>query len=204
MTTPPLLPALVGLGWSSKKTPRWSTIRKKHVSGREIVVPLFAYPLYDFELVYDMLDSSNFAFPTLGAYSQQLLMGFFNSLGGMFAPFLFADPVDSYAANLQIGVGDGTTQSFVMLRPVGGYSEPVGWVTSISSVTVAGVNSTTFSLNTPNTLTFSSAPALNAPIAATFNYAFYCRMATDEIEFEQFMRHLHTVQSFKFSSVRTS
>jgi hypothetical protein len=29
-------------------------------------------------------------------------------------------------------------------------------------------------------------------------------MAADDLEFEQFMKHLHTVKSFKFSTIRTS
>jgi hypothetical protein len=206
MTTPTFLPSLAGLGWSVTKTPRWSTRSAKHVSGRETLAPLFAYPLYDFELTYDGLDSSSNSFPNLGAYSMQSLMGFFQSLSGRLSPFLYADPIDSYAANQLVATADGVTTNFVMSRPIAGYSEPVGWVTNISGVNVGGVNSPTsaWSLVTPNTLSFVTAPTSGQDINATFSYAFYCRMAADDLEFEQFMHNLHAVKSFKFSSARTS
>ncbi|THD42335.1 MAG: hypothetical protein E7774_15765 [Bradyrhizobium sp.] len=202
---PPTLPSLAGLGWSATKIPRWSTRVAKHVSGRESRVQNFAYPLYEFELVYDGLDSSGSHYPGLGAYSLQALMGFFQSLGGQFAPFLYVDPTDNYAANQFVALGDGATSAFALQRPLSSaFLEPVGWVTGISGVSVGGVTSTGWSLQTPNTLAFAVPPAVNAPILATFAYAFYCRMSEDALEFEQFMKHLHAVKSFKFSTIRTS
>ena len=48
------------------------------------------------------------------------------------------------------------------------------------------------------------AMAPNAPIGATFGYAFQCRFAQDNLDFEEFMQNLWSAPRVKFRSVRTS
>ncbi|MGD0642295.1 MAG: DUF2163 domain-containing protein [Roseiarcus sp.] len=64
--------------------------------------------------------------------------------------------------------------------------------------------STGWSLSTPNSLVFATAPASGALIGASFAYAFQCRFNDDAADFEQFMQNLWILQSLKFRSVRTS
>jgi Conserved hypothetical protein 2217 (DUF2460). len=106
--------------------------------------------------------------------------------------------------NQIVGTGDGSTTSFVLTRAIGGFSEPVSWVTAITAVTVAGAPQSGWSLTTPNLLTLSSAPAAGASVGVSFSYGFLCRFLDDMQDFENVMSGLWQVKSLKFRSVRTS
>ena len=205
MTTPPSLPSLSGLSWSRHKKPGFSTRVASHVSGREVRVALMSYPLYEFEAVYNGLASSaTAAFAGLGSSSLQSLMGFFLQLQGQFGTFLYTDPDDCTVTGQAFATGDGATTSFTMERALGGFLEPVGWVTAIANVYLNGVaqSSGGYSLTTPNTLLFTSAPTSGAVVSADFSYAFNCRFLDDQMDFEEFMANLWKLDSMKFRSVK--
>jgi hypothetical protein len=135
MTTPPSLPSLAGLTWSRHKKPAFSTRVAPHVSGREVRVALMAYPLYEFDAVYSGLASNSTAsFAGLGSSSLQTLMGFFLQLQGQFGTFLYADPDDSAVTGQAFATGNGSTSAFTIERSLGGFLEPVGWVTALNNV----------------------------------------------------------------------
>jgi len=203
MAIPPSLPALAGLSWSRHKKPGFSTRVASHVSGREVRVALMAYPLYEFEAVYNGLTSSASLFAGLGASSLQTLMGFFLQLQGQFGTFLYTDPDDNAVTGQAFATGDGSTASFTIERSLGGFLEPAGWVTTLSNVYLNGVHqSSGFSLTTPNTLTFTSAPGNGVVVSAEFAYAFNCRFLEDQMDFEEFMANLWKLHSMKFRSVK--
>jgi uncharacterized protein (TIGR02217 family) len=193
-------PALPGQGWSVTKTPRFSTRVASHSSGREVRAGLYAHALYEFELAFDGLDSSG-ANAGLQVQSLQTLMGFWLGCGGQFGAFLYVDPTDNSVSGQVIATGDGSTTSFTLGRAIGGYYEPVSYVTSISTVTVSGA-ATAYSLSAPNIVTFATAPPGGAAIAASFNYAFQCRFLDDQAEFENFMSGLWRAKGLKFRQVR--
>jgi uncharacterized protein (TIGR02217 family) len=197
-------PTLSGQGWSVHKKPTFSTIVASHVSGREVREALYANPVWQFELTFDGLDgTSSGAYGGLGASSLQSLMGLYLQCQGQYGSFLFTDPSDSAVAGQALGTGDGATTTFTFQRTLGGFTEPVGWVTSVSNVYLNGVNQTSgWSLTTPNSLVFGTAPAYGAAITATFNYAFLCRFDGDDLDFEQFMANLWRADSVKFRSLR--
>ena len=93
-----------------------------------------------------------------------------------------------------------------MVRSLGGATEPVGWVTGIGNVTLGGAAQapSAYALAQPNTLTFATAPAAGAAVAADFTYAFVCRFLDDQEDFENVMSGLWQLNSLKFRSVRTS
>ncbi len=203
--TPPAFPNLSGQGWSVHKRPKWSTTVSQHVSGREVRAQAYQYPLWEFEATFDGLTDSATLYSGLGAQSMQTLAGFYLSLQGAASPFIYADPSDNYVTVSQTqAYGDGSTENFTLGRLLGGFREPVGWVTTLTAVAINGVNQSgaTWGLTTPNTLTFETAPTSGLPISATFNYAFYCRMSEDNVDFEEFMQSLWQLQSFKFKSIR--
>jgi uncharacterized protein (TIGR02217 family) len=205
MTTPPSFPTLAGLGWSSHKKPIFSTIVANHVSGREVRDALYQNPIWQFELTFDGLVSNATSFPNLGADSLQSLMGLFLRCQGQYGTFLYTDPTDNNATAQAFGTGDGATTTFTFARTLGGFLEPVGWVTSVSNVYLNGVNQASgWSLSAPNSLVFTSAPGAGVIVSATFAYAFQCRFEGDELDFEQFMANLWTAKSVKFRSVRSS
>ncbi|WP_294538105.1 DUF2460 domain-containing protein [uncultured Rhodoblastus sp.] len=199
--SPPLFPTLPGQGWSVVKTPTFSTRVASHSSGREARTGLYAHALYAFELTFDGLDSAA-ANAGLQANSLQSLMGFWLSCGGQLGTFLYADPTDNTAVNQVIAVGDGSTTTFTFGRAIGGYFEPVSYVTSVSGVTINGVSTTAYSWSAPNTIAFSTAPIGGARIAASFAFAFQCRFLDDQAEFENFMSGIWRVKSLKFRQVR--
>ncbi len=207
MTTPPSFPTLAGLGWSSHKQPTFSTIVASHVSGREVRNALYQNPIWQFELTFDGLTSSaSGAFAAgLGANSLQSLMGLFLQCRGQYGTFLYTDPTDNAVAGQAIATGDGAMTSFTFARTLGGFVEPVGWVTNVSNVYLNGVNQPSgWSLSQPNSLVFTTAPGAGLVVSASFAYAFQCRFDDDAEDFEQFMANLWTVKSLKFRSVRTS
>jgi len=205
MTTPPSFPTLAGLGWSVHKKPVFSTIVASHVSGREVRDALYHNPIWQFELTFDGLSSSPTSYSGLGANSMQTLMGFFLACQGQYGTFLYTDPSDSAAADVTFAVGDGTTSVFTFSRYMGAFLEPVGWVTGVSNVYLNGANQASgWSLSTPNSLVFTSAPGSGVSVAATFTYAFECRFDSDDQDFEEIMSNLWKVDSVKFKSVRTS
>ena len=100
MTMPPSFPTLPGLGWSVHKKPVFSTLVASHVSGREVRDALYQNPIWQFELTFDALSSSPTSYPGAGANSLQALMGFFLQMQGQFGTFLYNDPTDSAATNV--------------------------------------------------------------------------------------------------------
>lgn len=201
---PPLFPALAGQAWSVHKRPTFSTRVAGHVSGREVRAPHWAQMLYEFEVTFDALAAS--ATPALagaGASSLQTLLGFYLAAQGQLGTFLYVDPSDNTVASQAIGTGDGATKTFTLTRTLGGFTEPVSWVTAVSAVTVAGTAVGGWSLSTPNLLTLASAPAAGATITASLTYAFLCRFLDDQEDFENVMSGLWKVASLKFRSVRS-
>jgi uncharacterized protein (TIGR02217 family) len=203
MTTPPLLPTLPGLSWSRHKKPAFNTRIASHVSGREVRVPLMAYPLYEFEAKYGLTSSATL-FAGLQANSLQTLMGFFLQLQGQAGTFLYVDPDDNAVTRQFLGDGDGTTTTFQFVRALGGFVEPVSWVTAINNVYLNGAAQapSSYSLVQPNTLNF---PGIGAGIAITadFSFAFNCRFLEDQMDFEEFMANLWRLDSVKFRSVKS-
>ena len=203
-TTPPSFPVLAGQGWSVHKKPTLSTIVASHASGREVRSPLYQYPLWEFEATFDGLDSAG-SFPGLGAQSLQTLMGFYLSSQGQFNTFLYNDPTDNSVTGQTIGTADGQQSVWPFVRTLGGFTEPVGWATTISNVYLNGVSQASgWRRVHPNSLVFANPPPNGDLITADFSYNFLCRFLDDSEDFDQFMSGLWQVASLKFSSVRTS
>jgi uncharacterized protein (TIGR02217 family) len=207
VTAPPNFPSLAGQSWSVHKRPTFSTRVAGHVSGREVRQSLYADTLYEFELTFDGLSSASDA-PGLGANSLQTLMGFYLQAQGQFGTFLYTDPTDNAVTGQGIATGDGATTSFAFLRTLGGFAEPVGWVTAVENIYFNGAvqSASAYSITAPNglnnVLTFTSPPGAGVAVTADFTYAFVCRFLDDQNDFEEFMNGLWQVQSLKFRSVK--
>jgi hypothetical protein len=147
--TPPAFPTLPGQSWSVHKKPTFSTLVASHVSGREVRDALYQDPIWQFEATFDGLSSSSTAFPGLGAESLQYLMGLYLQLQGQFGTFLYTDPTDNTVTNQTIATGDGSTTDFVCTRTLGGFLEPVGWVTSVAGVYLNGLAIPSVGLSDP-------------------------------------------------------
>jgi hypothetical protein len=204
MTAPPSFPTLSGQDISFHKKPIFKTLVADHVSGREVRSALYQNPIWEFELAFNALDgTSSGQYGFLGPESLQSLMGLYLACQGSYSPFLYTDPTDSIASNQSLGTGDNATTAFTFARTLGGFTEPVGWVTAVSAVFLNGLNQASgWSLSAPNSLFFGSAPAAGVSITASFTYAFQCRFSDDKLDFEQFTANLWKADSVKFRSVR--
>ena len=181
----------------------WKTRIAQHVSGREVRVSLWQAPLYEFELSYDALSSSDDR-QNIAPHSQQMLMDFFHQARGQGGNFLYQDPSDCVVVGQALGAGDGATVAFPMVRTLLQYTERVGWVTSVSAVYVNSVSldGSQWNVTFPNTVTLTSAPAAGAAVTADFSFAYVCRFLDDQMDMEEFMNALWQMKSLKFRSVR--
>jgi hypothetical protein len=195
-------PDLPGLTWSVHKLPSYSTRLARHVSGRVVAAPFYAVTLYEFHLTIEGMDSGT-AYPGLGARSLQALMGLYMQCQGQFGTFLYRDPTDSSVTGQIIGIGDGVTTTFPLLRSLGGATESAPGASSQPVVYLSGVvQSAGWSLTSANAIQFTIAPSVGTAITADFTYSFNCRFLDDQEDFEEFMNGLWQVQSLKFRSTK--
>ena len=122
-----------------------------HASGREVIVGYAAYPMHEFELIYNVLRGG--VLPGgAAALEFQTMMGFFLSVLGTLDGFLYQNPYDwavtgQPVINMTTGGTntDGTTTNFLLVRSLGNaYTsyEPVGYVnTALGAPILNGITS---------------------------------------------------------------
>ena len=200
MTTP-VFPSLAGLGLDTPRSVEWSSSIQTARSGKETIVGNWTYPVYHWELAYDFLRLS----PDM--LEMQRLTAFFNAAAGQVGRFLYRDPDDNQVTNQLIGMGDGHTCTFQLVRAFGGYVEPIWAPNVVSSITVGGAASSpwsvaTFDSTTPGLVTFVSPPAVGAPIAASFSFYFPSRFEDDRLTLKRFMTTFYTAEKIAIKSVK--
>lgn len=82
-----ILPNFRGLTWPVKRTPNFSTLVHRATSGKEVRLPLYASPLWDFELDFSVLTDSSAPNPgptlsNLLKWSQNFLNSYWTLVGG--------------------------------------------------------------------------------------------------------------------------
>src|SRR5579862_7623363 len=132
-----VFPTLAGLGWSVTRREMWSTRTQTAISGKETRVADWSYPRHQWTLTYDFLRQGNLSGATYAEFAS--LAGFFNLRQGSFDTFLYADPDDSSVTSQGIGIGDGTTTNFQLVRAFGGFVEPILAPNSVSRIALNGV-----------------------------------------------------------------
>lgn len=198
-----VFPTLAGLAWNVRRTALWQTNVQTAVSGKETRAAFWSYPLYRWELVYEFLRGD----PVRAEF--QALMGFFNARQGRFDPFLYRDADDNQVAGQPIGIGDGVTDTYQLVRALGGYVEPILAPDEVTAVSVGGValdpaawSVAGWDSDTPGRLTLAAPPAAGAAIIADFSFFFPCRFEEDELTFDKFMKALWGAESVPFRSLK--
>ena len=202
-----VFPTLAGLGWSVTRREMWKTRSQEAISGKETRIADWSFPRHLWSLSYDFLRQGNFAGAAYGEFAA--LAGFFNLRQGGFDSFLYADPDDNQATGQEIGVGDGVTTSFQLVRGFGGYAEPVLAPNVVSAVYLNGVaqSAAAYTVNgwgptLPGTLVFDAPPGAGVAVVADFTFYFPCRFAADQLDFEKFMAALYQLQKIEFVSLK--
>jgi uncharacterized protein (TIGR02217 family) len=196
-------PVLPGIAWSINKKPMFATKVSEHVSGREVRVSNYAYPLWEWELKYEFLRDST-AYPEL-----QTLMGFFMARRGSWDTFLYVDPSEANTVTLQnLGTGNASNKNFYCTKTYGGFTEPVGYVDPTTLhvfFDVSGVvteQMTGWTLNPLQQIVFTTAPPIGTIVKATYTWKYRVRFDEDINSFENFMFALWTLKKTVLKSVR--
>lgn len=192
--TIPTFPTLTGLAFPVQRTPVWSTEKQDSLSGKNNRYQNFSYPLWKYELQFDMLRSDNVNLEL------QNLAGFFNQLNGATGLFQFADPDDGSVTNQAFGTGDGTTTTFQLVRAFGGFIEPVFIPVAGFVVKIAGTPTVAFTTSSIGQIIFNTPPAVAAALTWTGSFNWACRFDDDTIDFSKFMSNFWELKSLKFTT----
>jgi uncharacterized protein (TIGR02217 family) len=209
-----IFPTLPGLGWSVSKTPRFQTRIQRAISGRELRVLDQPNPIWSWTLTYSMLrdehDTRGASGPGVGYDELRTLMGFFLQQQGALTPFLYDDPSDDSVAAQLLGMGDGGTTVFQLVRtmgatlPGGGFAEPVTAPNTVSAIYFDGIvqSASGYSVDpTTGLVTFASPPPAEQAVTADFTYYFRVRFSDDSADFENFLYQLWALKQVKFQSI---
>lgn len=209
ITSPPifLFPTLRP-AWSVHTMPTWASLVSEHTSGRVVVTPQQAYPLWEFTLTYEILkdqtDNQSIYAPNAPYTELQQLMGLFLACSAQYAWFYYDYPSDNSRADAAVGIGNGLT-AFTVNRAFGpqGFSEPVGGLNVIHDVYFNGVaQSSSIYAKSGNQIVFTSPPGTGVVITADYSFFYLCRFIEDQQDYEQFMYNLWTLKTCKFRSVK--
>ncbi len=191
-----IFPTLPGMSWNVVKQPEFSTIIHRAISGKEIRGCFWSYPLWTFKLSFEVIrnDATN---------ELKTLMGFFLQRQGSYDTFLFEDPDDKAVTGQTIGMGNGTTTMFQLVRTFGGFTEPIFNLNGSPSIYLNGVLQTSgYSVGSTGIVTFATAPGNGVAVTASFNYYFRVRFTHDLAEFSKFMKDLWELKKCEFVSVK--
>jgi uncharacterized protein (TIGR02217 family) len=194
----PVIPTLPGLGWNVKRSPQWNTLVQKTASGLDSEAALMAYPLWNYDLTYNVLRGD------LVNLEYQQLVGHFNLCKGQAVPFCFLDPDDfNVPTQTLFGTGDGVSNEWQLFRLFGSVYEPVlapyGGVTVYSGGTLL-TPITQFSVSNLGLVTFPTPPALGAQLTWTGQFYWICRYLQDTIEFEKFAQNYWLNKKIQFTT----
>ena len=193
-------PAIDTLGWSLTISPIFSTAAALHVSGKEVRAAKYVAPRFAIELNYDVLRLAS-------PYEElQTIIGFFEQCQGEDASFYFEPPTLSPVTAQSIGTGDGTTTTFAFVVSIGGYALSPANIGGSPNIYLNGtLQSGGYTVNATAlapSVTFTTAPADGAAIAADFHWYLLCRFDDDSADAEEFMAALYALQSLQLRTVR--
>lgn len=198
---PDIFPLLPGFGFVTSKKPQWSTIVSQASSGRERRRMAWSYPLWTFNIGYEVLRDGP------GERELQKLYAFFNAHAGKYQEFFFFDPSDNAVADQPFGIGDGNTRTFQLSRTIGAgnlaYSEPIRGVANAPVVKIAGAATTGYAIGPLGQITFAVAPASGLPLSWSGNFMFLCRFDQDDMDTAQMMQGLWSQSGLSFVTVKS-
>ena len=223
-----IFPQLSGEAWPTQRTPRFSTIVKSSVSGQQVRIPNYPFPLTEFSVPINVMNITDGDLDTL--------WGFYCARLGSWDSFLFYDPQDCYTVanagnqsltptygqnfipglNGALPAGDGVTKAFQLYRSRGTTMQPIfdiNGITASLSPPIAlpfanvYVNGSLLSqlgnwtISTAGILTFTTAPANAATVAVDFGYFWRVHLSEDNLEFSEFCLNLYDAKAIKFAQV---
>lgn len=194
----PVLPWLPGKSPTVTKSPLFSTKRATSASGRERFTSYWPYPLWQFELSYNVI-KHNPTQPELFT-----MLEFFNSQQGQFSPWLFVDPSDNQVlvtAPMGFGTGDGVSTKFQITRNINSWVEPVYDVFNATILDNGGAAGT-HTIGANGVVTFTTPPVTGHALSWYGYFYFGCHFMQDNFDVDQIVQTLWSGKSLKFRSIR--
>lgn len=126
-----VFPVFPGLAWNVEKTPMFNTaIQPPGDLRKEVRVSLMSQPQYKFKTTFNYLrENRAHSSSAIPDFHLSALEGFYNARSGAFDSFLLDlsalthDPASSSVTGKTIGVGNGITTAFQLIRSFGGFTE---------------------------------------------------------------------------------
>jgi uncharacterized protein (TIGR02217 family) len=188
-----VFPTLQGEAWPRVKTPKFNTSIQRSDSLRRWAVARALYPVYTYRLVYTVLDQTDF----------NTLCAFFKARKGSFDTFLLDDRDDNTVVTPQtIGVGDGSTKKFQLLRSLNGFVEPVGPPNGVPTIRVNSVATGAYTIDDYGLVTLTAAPAAGQVVDWTGQFYWRCAFVKDEAQFEEFVRQLWELKQIEMETIK--
>lgn len=213
---PPVLPTLNG--FSVHKKPTVQANVQEMVLGNELTFAFQAFPLWEFELTYEVLrtqtENWNASDEDLSGLTEfEQIAAVFAACRGQYGRFYYDDPTDNSRLGQFIANGDGFTTSFRVVRSWGGGNlellEPVGGVNTNKSFVLYqnGIPQApgAYGISVDKTMVNCLGGYIPPPgVTLTMDFYFFylCRFLEDLADFEEFLSNRWGVKSFKFRSVK--
>jgi len=213
-----LFPKIRGLAWNIVKTPTFSTEIQESLAGREVRLQNFQNPIWEFTLSYEYLLNDPRTRDENEQTPLEALVGFFLARGGQFDDFLLNESdltqrlEDSVYSGQPIGIGDGTTKNFQLVRNFGGFLEacqnPANQAATIYDNGTAKIQGSDYTISN-GLVSFTAAPLVGHSITADFTFLHRVRFDTgtsrsgkEGIEFSNFYFNLYECKEVQLISVR--
>jgi uncharacterized protein (TIGR02217 family) len=218
-----VFPKLKGITWDITIAPTWSTVLQVSASGREVRAANQQYPLWSIGLTYEVLPDTPPPADAAAYSNFKTLLGFYNARQGNLDDFLLNIPdllggdssaegqsiVDEYSQGHMelLGLGDGVTTDFPLVKDFGGFMDLIQNPTGVSKVWVNGADigaAYTLLNATPNfgVIRLNAAPAAAQEVRADFGFQWRCRFDDDALEFNNWQRRLWEAKTVKLKTVR--
>jgi hypothetical protein len=180
---PDVLPRLRGMKFVTRAT-EWNNTSLQAKSGKKYVKQNWTFPINHFAVKFETLNEED------DRLDARRLEDFFDGRCGSYSPFYYWDPYRNLVTDQIIGVGDGATKQFQLVRRVRRYTEPVYVLTGAPVVKANWEQVTGFEIAAPGVILFDVAPAEGVPIAWSGSFLFWCRLSQDKLTLDQMNDHL--------------
>lgn len=191
--------AFAGLKFTRGRHPRFDTRVQVSVSGRELRSAFQAFPLWDFQLSYEVLREA------AAVDELRTIEGFFLARRGMWDSWLYTDPDDNAVTDQQFGIANGSTLQFQLTRAFGygahTFVEPVQNVnvlTNIKRNNVTLASPADYSVNSTGLVTFVSGGTNGHALTWSGTFRYRVRFLIDVLEAERFSYLLWEVKKLSF------
>jgi hypothetical protein len=203
-----------GLTYEGTRTQMWKTGVQESLSGKESRIGYQQYPIYRWEMNYELLDHS------LAASEYKAVSGLIGAMNGMFDTFLYVDPVfntvtdEKFGWEYVVGGTGGSTQAngsrntfqlIALFANAGGPGVPEiiqnlngAPVIKDNGVTVSGAN---YSINGQGLVAFNTPPTAGHALTWSGSFYYRCRFLSDAHEFSEFMSSWYATRRLAFKSI---